>query len=271
MDQLHIEFLNTSRRSEGFGEDRFQKRKKDSGLFWWSVFITILLGMATFSWFFSIYIFAHPEKPLNYRILTHLEKIEPPTSFSALTVPTGKFFDAKGIYTKYYGFGDSHLEVGNSLLKRRYLKNYKEEAPIYVKGVFRISEVRQLTAEDVFPSGYIVRATSREYPTVSIEYIFPCTAESTAETPAPFTVGDDLSLDRTSTFASLLNAAKLHDDSFCFSLVPLVYGTYQVAGSGTLSLSPPKTLNMSGHWPLTGDISSAGSLRPKVAHSQPGL
>ncbi|CAN5263717.1 hypothetical protein BH23VER1_BH23VER1_06000 [soil metagenome] len=226
--------------------------RKDSGLFWWTVLITVMLGVATFCWFFSIYVFAHPEKPFAYRLLTKLEKIEPPQKFSALTVPTGQFLTPKEAYGKFYAFDDRYLEIDNSLLKRHYLTNYKEEAPLYMRGLFRIFQVRRLTDADAFTAGVVVRARSHDYPNVVVEYLFP--SDQAPERPESLlSIGDDLTLDKTSTFASVIHIEKLRDDNLCFTLVPLVYGSYEVADVGKISLSPPQRLNLEAPWPVTDE------------------
>lgn len=246
--RLHVEFLSTPRSSSGYAKG-IENRRRDSSLFWWTVAITLLLGVATFSWFFSIYVFAHPEKPFNYRLLTRFEKLAPPERFSALAVPTGAFIESKEGYGRYFSLSEKHLAVDNALLKRRYLTNYEEESPVYMKGKFRITDVRPLTETDAFTAGFVAKAKSHDYPNVVIEYLFPMSA-APANPAEIFARGDDLTLDRSSTFASVIHVAKLEDEIVSFTLVPLVYGTYEVSGVGNIALSPPSQLNMKAPWPI---------------------
>ena len=70
--------------------------------------------------------------------------------------------------------------------------------------------------------------------------------------------GDDLALDRKSTFASVVNVAHVSEDDLCFTVVPLVYGSYEIDGSGRIDLSPPRKLNLGGRWPITDEVPAAG-------------
>ncbi len=244
-------------------------KRTDASLFWWTILITLLLGITTLSWFFSIYIFAHPEKPLNYSILTKLEKLEPPKQFSALNVPSGPFLTPKAAYAKYFGLTEPLLDIDNSRLKRRYIQNYETDTPTYLRGTYRIYQVRKLTKDDVFSSGLIVRARAHDYPTVVAEFLFPTKSALDADQQKIFTVGDDLQLNRNSTFASLLHVEKLPEDNLCFTLVPLAYGTFEVPGTGQLSLAPPAELNLAGTWPITDEAVGTGLPTPEVARSAP--
>jgi hypothetical protein len=243
--------MSTPRSSTGYAIGKSESRR-DRSLFWWTVAITILLGLATFSWFFSIYVFSHPEKPLNYQILTRFDKLLPPRDFSPLEVPGGQFLEPKAGYAKFYAMPDHLLAESNSLFKRHYITNYADETPLYLRGLFRVYQVRGLTGDDVFPQGLVVRARARDYPNVVIEYVFP-TPDGTEPNPDLLAAGDDLALDRSSTFASVIHIARLPQDQLCFTLVPLVYGSYEIDGAGKIDLSPPDKLNLSGRLPITDE------------------
>lgn len=242
--------MSTPRASSGFASARFERKPRDGSLFWWTVLITLLLGVATTSWFFSIYVFAHPEKPFNYRLLTQLEKIAPPEKFSTLTAPQGQFLQPRDIFGRFWKHTDEHLVYENKQFQRRYLTNYVEDPPLYMKGMFRITRVRPLTSDDVFTSGIIARAEALDYPGVVIEHLFPSDAPPSQEQiDALFQPGDDLQLDLNSA-AAVLNVSKISRDRLCFTLVPLVYGTYETEEIGTFSLNPPHRLNLEATWPM---------------------
>src|SRR4051812_11614293 len=82
---MHAQFLSDGSdfRSRG-GGGNLAKGRRDEGLFWWTILITLLIGVATCCWFFSIMVFRYPEKPFNYRLLTKLEKLEPLARFDPL-------------------------------------------------------------------------------------------------------------------------------------------------------------------------------------------
>ena len=63
-----VEFMQAPRGSWSRGAAATVERT-EGGIFWWAVAITLLLGLATFSWFFSFMVFTHPQKPMNYAIL----------------------------------------------------------------------------------------------------------------------------------------------------------------------------------------------------------
>lgn len=261
---IRLESMSNSRRpAYGQGGD-FQRRTKDTGLFWWTIFITFLLVMTAGSWIFSLYLFAFPEKPFNYKLLAKLEKLEPIEDFTANSVPTGKFNDARELYQKFYHFSGEQLEGTNGKLKRGYLWNFKEQQPVYVQGNFRISEVRKLTPQDYFMSGVLVQAypiedvedsvslnskeqKRRVFPNAVFEFVFPAD-----EVPEKlFEVGQDLNVDGNRYYAAVLNIKRIGSEHLCFTALPLLYGTFQVSDTQSLSTAPPAFLNVEGGWPLS--------------------
>lgn len=246
---LNIEFMNASRSPYSKAVPVLPVRRSDPWLFWWTIAIFILLGLTTFSWFFSLYVFRHPEKPANYELLARFGKLEPLTNFNDRNVPQGKFNSAKEIYAKYFALGDEEMEAQNAIFKRNYIQNYREEQPVYLKGEYRIYKVDQLEPGDAIPSGLVVRAKSMELPNVSVEFIFP-TDRLPKERPA---YGDDLLLKTNDTFASVLHISRLPEESLCFTVVPLTYYSYPVGAQEFISLRPPEQLNMKAEWPLTDD------------------
>ncbi|MGK0185636.1 MAG: hypothetical protein ACI9R3_001414 [Verrucomicrobiales bacterium] len=256
---------STRRPAYGQGGD-FQRRTRDAGLFWWTILITFLLVMTAGSWIFSLYLFAFPEKPFNYKLLAKLEKLEALEDFTSDTVPDGRFNDARALYRKFYHFSSDQLEGTNGKLKRNYLWNFNEQQPIYVEGSFRISDVRELTADDYFTSGVIVQAYAVEevedsvsltsqgqdkvrriFPNAVFEFVFPAT-----EIPETlFTEGQEITVNRSRDFAAVLNIKRLGSDHLCFTALPLLYGTYQVSDTESLSMTPPGALNIEAPWPLS--------------------
>jgi hypothetical protein len=61
------------------------------GLFGWTVFIFLLIGFVFLCWMGSYYIFAHPEKAANHRLLMRLHKLEEPQRFEITAAPRGEF------------------------------------------------------------------------------------------------------------------------------------------------------------------------------------
>ncbi len=285
--RINVEFMNAGRSAYSRPP---VARPKDSGLFWWTIIITLLLGAAIASWFFSIYVFAYPEKPFNYRVLGRLKKIPDLTDFEIASAPPGAFLGPKAAFQKFDPLSDAQLKAKSELFRRAYITNYKDsdEKAIYLKGDFKIYQVRPLTEADVFPRGLVVRAQAvekvddkpLEYPNTIIEFVFPTEQPASAS----FNVGDILAIDQKSvfaksgdggaemhrSFASVLNIQRLPDQKLLFTVVPLLYGTYDIDPGKELriTLAPPKKLNMDGRWPLTDEaVGLTGALLSPVPAS----
>jgi hypothetical protein len=143
------------------------------------------MGFATFCWFFSIMVFAHPEKPFNYRVLARFDKLDPLRKFTNYTVPQGKFLPARDLLVEFYAFNHEQLSVKNDLLKRSYIRNYKQEQPLYVKGTFQVINARPLTKSDVITEGWVIRARSADIEDVDVEIVLPGNKDKTD----PYQVG----------------------------------------------------------------------------------
>jgi len=260
-----IEFMHAPR--GGWSRAASVVKRSDGGLFWWSIAITLLIGLATFSWFFCIYVFTHPEKPFNYRLLSKFEKLEPIKAFSEKDFPGGKTYAHRDMYQTFYSFTDENLKQKNSELHRAYITNYKEERPICIRGQFKVVHSRPLTKDDVFTSGTIARAVAlveedKEYRNVVIEYILPSRTPSKEH----FLPGDILKIDTSEAegkrrrFASLLNVQRQQDDSMVFTVVPLAYGEHGNAQAEfSIRGEPPHRLNLDARWPITDDAIGASA------------
>lgn len=225
------------------------RRPQIGSLFWWTI-ASIVLGIcAVLSWFFSIYIFDNPNLPLPYRILTKLEKIEPPMRFKVERPPQGRFRSPRALYEDdYAGFEQHHLDHINAKLLRNYLENFRRaESVTYVKGKFVTESVRALGPGDLFQSGLVWRGHAEGFPNASIEVVLP-TAEATPPELIPLDKPFKL---KGAFFAALIHVAKPDEDTMCFTLVPIVYGSQQVAQGAKIALRPPPRLNLEGHWPLS--------------------
>lgn len=246
---MQIRFLNDGSEYRSYGGGGFSNKKESGGIFWWTILITLLMGAATFCWFFSIMVFAHPEKPFNYRLLSKLEKVEPLRPFPPYYAPNGRFLSAKQVLTDFYAFTPEQLAVKNDLMKRAYIKNFREEDPIYVKGEFIVKNVRPLTEGDVMKQGWVVRARAVDMEDVDVELLMP----GAKSEEAPYAEGDKLELTQKSAFAAMLHVQKLKLDRISVTLVPI---TYQGIASGhgePIKMEPPEVLNMDAYWPITKD------------------
>ena len=91
-------------------DDPHRRRGSQSAnLFWWSIVILLLTGMAFAAWIASFYIFAQPERPASYRILKKLHKVDPIKRFELTAAPAGEFLTAKQLYERYIAMSPTEL------------------------------------------------------------------------------------------------------------------------------------------------------------------
>ena len=222
------------------------KERKSGGLFWWTILITLLLGVAVFCWFFSIMVFRYPEKPFNYRLLTKLKKLDPCKPFTPMTVPHGSFLGAKDLLSAYYYFNPEKLRFTNDALKRSYILNYNNDSPVYVKGTFSVLGCRQLNAGDVFGQGWVVKAKSVDMEDVQVELLLP----GGQSDKMPYKEGEAFTMDNKATFGTVLHIERTANDGICATIVPIVYGNYAVGSGQRMALTPPEKINVESHWPV---------------------
>jgi hypothetical protein len=247
---MHVRFLSDGSEYRSYGGSGFSKKKESNGsIFWWAILITLLMGAATFCWFFSIMVFAHPEKPFNYKVLAKFNKLEPLRPWSTFSVPNGKKVGARELLSEFYSYSREQLAVKNDMLKRSYIRNYKHEHPLYVTGGYQVVGVRQLGAEDVITSGWVVRVRSAEIEDVDLEILLP----GTQGEQEPFNVGDKLVVESSRPQLSVLHVQRLDGERICVTTVPLAYSPF-TAGATDLKMAPPDRLNMDAFWPVTRDV-----------------
>jgi len=242
---MHVQFLSDgsdfrSRSGGGY----LAKHRRSSGLFWWTIIITLLLGLAVFCWFFSIMVFRYPEKPFNYKLLSKLKTLEPVKQFTPLTVPHGKFLGAKDLYSTYFYFNAEKLRYTNDTLKRNYILNYTSDSPTYVKGTFAAVRCRPLDKDNLFGPGWVVRAKSVEMEDLQVDLMLPGNS-----TQPPYKDGEAFTLDNKTTFGTIVHLERVGTDGICASVVPIIYGDYAVGGDQRMDLAPPAKLNVETQWP----------------------
>ncbi len=243
---LENAFLDSSRPRSGSSN---QRRREKRYLLAWTMLMTVLIAGATFSWIFCLYVFNHPEKPFSYKVLTKLERIEPPQRFDLYNVPNGVALEPKEMFARYLRYpqaGDDRLIELNDELLRNFVTNYaKAESVDYVSGTFRVFAIHVMNEESVFPQGIAVSARAIDCPDLTIEYLFPG-----EKIPADFfRSGDELTIEGNTAFATVINCAEPEQGKIRLTLVPLVYGTYSGPNGATVALDPPATLNLEGGWP----------------------
>ncbi len=250
---MRSQFLNDGSDFRSRSGGQFARERRSNGMFWWTIVITMLLGIATFCWIFSVMVFKYPEKPFNYGLLARLKKLEMLTEFDPIKVPHGEFRTAREML-KYSDLNLEQLRVKNALLKRAYILNYKEENPEYIKGTFIVLHTRALTAADVMPLGWVARAISVDMEDVEVEILLP----GADPARAPYEDGQTVVLDNKTTFAAVVHLDRKtgkDSDGICASVVPIVYGQHLLGGEAKIALEAPDKLNMGARWPLTDPVS----------------
>ncbi len=237
----------------------------------WVAAIAVLLGLNFASWSFCMWVFGQPEHPMNYKILTRLEKLDPIQVFGVTTVPRGKFHTIKELYANVYPFNGVELKAYNGILKRNYLKNYKERDDVtFLAGDFVVESVRQLGETDVFSSGIAVRATAKNFPDGQIDFVIP--SNEVPETM--YEIGEEITVDESATCAAVLHIERLEDDMMVFTAVPLVKRKFESSGGGMIEVVAPEILQLgTGQWPLSKgkeDLNSEDTeLEPVPADNKP--
>jgi len=261
---MHIRFLSDGSEFRSYGGGSFSKKKEGSGgMFWWAILITLLMGAATFSWFFSIMVFQHPEKPFNYKMLAKFKKLEPLRPWTTFSVPNGKKLNARELLTEFYPYSAEQMAVKNDVLKRAFIRNYKHDQPVYVLGNYKVMSLRTLTDKDVVSNGWVVRARASDLEDVDIEILMP----GLTVKDEPFRVGDEVMMDASKPQVTALHVQRMDGDRICVTTMPLAYTTFTKTAA-SLKMTPPEMLNMEAYWPVTRDTGSAMAAEASTAEGE---
>ena len=260
--------MDTISEQSGFSR---QSREQDEGryvsgnIILWVAVIAVLIGLNFASWSFCMWVFGQPEHPMNYRLLTRLEKLEPIEGFKPVSAPRGKFFSAKDLYAQVYPFSRGELRAYNGILKRYYLKNYLERSDVtFLSGEFSVLSVQRMEEGDVFPSGLVIRARSTSFPDAILDLALP-----SAFPPKTFDLkaGQLIKVGESTTCAAVLNIERLQDSTMIFTAVPLVGrdpvvrdrpgtdGIFEFGEGATIEVWPPKIIRIDPElWPISEDL-----------------
>lgn len=219
----------------------------------WVAVIAVLIGLNFASWSFCMWVFGQPEHPMNYRLLTRLEKLDSIHGFTPVTAPRGKFLSAKDLYAQVYPFSPAELRAYNGILKRYFIKNYLERDDVtFLSGEFTILSVQRMTEGDVFPGGMVIRGRSTSFPDAILDFALP-----SPNPPASFALkaGQVLKLEESSTCAAVLNIERLQDSTMVFTVVPLVKRTYEFGEGAVIDVAPPERIRIDPeHWPISEEL-----------------
>jgi hypothetical protein len=236
-----------------------QIREQDEGRFvrgnivLWLAVVAVLIGLNFASWSFCMWVFGQPEHPVNYRLLTKLEKLEPIRGFTPVTAPRGKFLSAKELYAQVYSFNPTELRAYNGILKRYYLKNYQERDNVtFLSGEFTVLSVQRLGTGSVFPGGVVIRGRSTSFPDGIVDFALP--SPSPPET-FDLAAGQVLKIEESTTCAAVLNIERFRDNTMVFTVVPLVSRLFDFGEGARIEVAPPERIEIDpGLWPISEDI-----------------
>ena len=235
-----------------YDESYTRRPKRKVNYFAWTITILLLTGFTLAAWIGSYYIFGQPERPDSYRLLQKLGKVEPPKRFQLTAAPPGEFLNPKQLFERYGEMRTAELAKTNNELARAYIRNFQQvRAVTYVVGRFTIMQTRELTANDLFPSGMVALTNAVDYGELLMEHVYPADAQSAAVMKQTLITGLEIKVDRSHDLSAVIHAERLGDGRLLITAVPLLYGTYtQTQGRGMFNLEPPFALNMAAGFPL---------------------
>ena len=234
-------------------ETPYGRPRQRTNYFAWTLAILFLTGFAFVAWLGSFYVFWQPERPDSYRLLKKLHRIDPPRRFELTAAPAGEFLNPKQLHDRYTPLGEAELSKTNSELARNYIRNFQQVHGLvpYVVGRFRIIDVHQLGAADVFTSGMVALAAAIDNGEVLLEHVYPADRRDIPLMRQTLAPGLEIKLERTHDISAVIHADRSADGRVLVTAMPLLYGTYTVTrGTGTFTLEPPPDLNLAAGWPL---------------------
>lgn len=251
--------------------ERFADRRPP--YFWWSLAFILASCFAILSWSLCIAIFNSPENPRNYEILRWLDRLPEHKAYTSQTAPSHPASPAPVLRKSYLDFTKDELNIVNRSLLHSYLTNFRTNTfCTYIAGSYRVTGTRKLTDKDIIAEGFAVQFRSylqpdeynkvAPYPVV-VEVIFPTPY---SESHQGFHIGDDVELDVTPQFASLLHVSKIEqedDDTIVLLTAVSLAAKIRPPHSGPFDLLPPTDINLDAQLPLfSGEL-------PKVEAPEP--
>ena len=220
-----------------------------ASLFWWSLIFSSLTALGILSWTSSIYTFSNPQEKISYKILTKLDRLPPIQKFSKSSPPQSKVgyrSPRELIDSEFSNLSGVHLIYQNDILLKNYIQNYKEENSIYyIKGDFIITKVRELDNSDTITDGLAIKANSKNFNKADVIILLPFENFNMKNE----LLGSEVSL-KSNHFSSVVNVSVNKENKTTFTIIPIVYGKFEINDNLSLNLTPPKKLNIEGQWPI---------------------
>lgn len=245
-----------SKRYYGYqGHSGYRSGGNSDGLFGWTVFIFLLIGFVFLCWMGSYYIFAHPEKAANYRLLLRLHKVEPPQRFEITAAPRGEFMKPGQLLERFGSMTASEVRRTNETLLRNFVRNYHQNRDLvpYAVGTYKVIGTMPLTKDSFCTPGLVALLQAVEQPEILLEQPFTCDERNFPNLKQSLNPGQEIKLEKPLDLSAVIHITRLkeNENRLLLTTMPLLYGSYGSAKGGTsFSLKPPEELNLDGNLPL---------------------
>ncbi|HLB32943.1 MAG: hypothetical protein A3F67_02420 [Verrucomicrobia bacterium RIFCSPHIGHO2_12_FULL_41_10] len=245
MSKKFTSFYSVARRRAGsHGAD---------SMFGWTIFIFLLMGFALFCWMGSFYIFGHPEKASNYRLLKRLHKLEEPQRFEITAAPRGEFLKPGQLLERFGHLAPPDMEQTNGGLLRNFLRNYHQTHDLvpYAVGTYKVLAAFPLTEKNFFYPGMVALLQAIEQPEILLEQAFTSDIKNLSALEKALQSGQEIKLEKPSDLSAIIFSERLSDGRIKLTTMPLLYGTYGAKqDTSSFSLEPPSQLNIEAGLPL---------------------
>jgi len=228
----------------------------------------------------SYYIFAHPEKASNYRLLLRLHKIDPPQRFEITAAPRGEFLKPGQLLERFGSMTVSEIRRTNENLLRNFLRNYHQNRELvpYAVGTYRVVGTLPLAAHSFCRPGLTALLQAVEQPEIILEQPFTCDDANLPALTRSLTPGQEIKLEKPLDLSAVIHIERLEANRLLLTTMPLLYGSYGSAKGGTsFSLEPPEAINLDAGLPLlsqeqigllSGETWQGGQARSRPAPQQ---
>jgi len=232
-----------------------QRRAEEAsdGLFGWTVFIFLLIGLVFLCWMGSYYIFARPEKTANYRLLQRLHKLEPPQRFEITAAPRGEFLKPAQLLERYGSMTPGEIRRANEILLRSFVRNYHQNRDLvpYAVGTYRVIGTLPLSSETFCNSGMAALLQAVDQPEVVLEQLFTTTDKNLPGLKHALMPGQEIKLEKPVDLSAVVHIDRLPDNRIRLTTMPLLYGSYGSGqGPASFALEPPNELNIGAGLPV---------------------
>src|SRR2546428_9253483 len=152
--------------------------------------------------------------------------MHPPGVFNLPAAPAGEFLNPKQLHDRYAPLGEAELSKANSELARNYIRNFQQVQGLvpYVVGRFRIIDVHQLGAADVFTSGMVALAAAIDNGEVLLEHVYPADRRDIPLMRQTLAPGLEINLHRTHAVSAAMHADPSDAGRVLITATPWVSG-----------------------------------------------